>query len=272
MNELTQLQEFGRDLGRDLPGPAPAVRHRIISSFRPDSRRARWPRQPRHCRRAAAPPGYGGGHAGDAQAARILNHAACAALRQPAPVIRRSDFVFRRELEMAATITMRSHRPPAGIGAVGPARTVAAGLRPAHRLAARAPLLDPAAPSRRTVARDRPAGLHRRAPGPRPERGGTSPAAAAQDSAVPSRRSCAGCRPPNQPCCATSTTTWPARTRRTSRPSSQPATRSAMTHPPRSLAATFQAVAHIPGVTVVHGAVSAGTARHRVAAHLPRHE
>jgi hypothetical protein len=133
MNDLTQLQDFGRELDHDLTELSPAVRNRILSSFEPYSWRARWLPQARQntARRRRLPIPvtvltmltavvicltalgfWGGTPAADAQAVRILDRAASAALRQPTPHIRPSDFVFTRVLEMAATITMRYHRHP----------------------------------------------------------------------------------------------------------------------------------------------------------------
>lgn len=131
MNDLMQLQDFGRHLDRDLAQPTPALRHQVVSSFGPETRRTRSSRRPgvgrRH--RVAVPAAalatsaaavaamtalgfLGGAPAADAQAARILNRAASAALQHPAPDIRPSDFVFKRGLEVAAVITMRYHRAP----------------------------------------------------------------------------------------------------------------------------------------------------------------
>jgi hypothetical protein len=132
MNDLTQLQDFGRELDHDLAELSPAVRDRILSSFEPYSWRARWLPQARQntVRRRRFPIPvtvltmltaavicltalgfWGGTPAADAQAVRILRLAATAALRQPAPHILPSDFVFTRVVEMAATITVRNHRP-----------------------------------------------------------------------------------------------------------------------------------------------------------------
>jgi hypothetical protein len=43
---------------------------------------------------------------------RILNKAALRALQRAAPEIRPSDFVFQRELQMAAVIATREHHAP----------------------------------------------------------------------------------------------------------------------------------------------------------------
>jgi len=136
MNDLLQLQDLGRYLDRDLAEPTPALRRQVVSSFGRATQprtRTRWLREPWRTggpRRRMAVPAValatstaalvafaalgvlGGVPPADAQAVRILNKAAAAALQRPAPDIRPSDFFFQRELEMAATISMRYHRPP----------------------------------------------------------------------------------------------------------------------------------------------------------------
>jgi len=281
MNDLTQLQDFGRDLDRDLGALTPAARHRIVSSFEPDSRQAGWLLQPRYGagprRRLAIPAavlatltaaaagltalGVLGTPAADAQAVRILTRAASAALRQPAPGIGPTDFVFRRELEMAAAIAMRYHRPPlVSERSVLREQWLSASGRRTGLLRERPfsiPLGRPTGPWRATVLQ---ACIHGHLVSP-----------GAGGYLLGGGRS-EDCRP------------VPADLRRL--PTTEPAMLRYLYHHlagqnppdqqafitagdlirdnyirPASLAAIFRAVAHIPGVTVVHGAVSADRRR-----------
>ena len=277
MNDLTQLRVFGRDLDDDLAELSPALRNRIVSSFEPHSWRARWLPQPRQNaprrRRRPIPVAvltmlmaavicltalgfWGGTPAADAQAVRILNRAASAALRQPAPHIRPSDFVFTRALEMAATITVRNHRPLVSEASVLREQWLSASGR------------------RKGLLRERPFSILLGHPtGPW---NATVLQACVHGHLVPT-----GSGPFSQggigsePCHAI-----PADLRHL--PTTEPASRRYLYHHldgqnppdqqafitagdlirdnyirPAALAAIFRAVAHIPGVTVVHGAVSA---------------
>lgn len=33
MNDLTELRDFGRDLDREILGPSPELRHRVLGTF-----------------------------------------------------------------------------------------------------------------------------------------------------------------------------------------------------------------------------------------------
>jgi hypothetical protein len=124
MNDLTELRDFGRDLDRQIPGPSAELRHRVLGAFAEPQRRARQP-LPRFriTRRVAiggglamalaaglliapALPWWGGPAAVDAQAAQILDRAALAARHQPVLTARPSQFVFVETLEAGAMISV----------------------------------------------------------------------------------------------------------------------------------------------------------------------
>jgi hypothetical protein len=123
MTDLTDLRNFGRDLDEDIPVPSPALRHRVISTFAEPPGPAR-PRRTR-TRRAviasgvavaaglATAPWWGGAPAIDAQAAQILDKAAVAARRQTPLAVRPSQFVFISELMMYAGINDHNGKPVA---------------------------------------------------------------------------------------------------------------------------------------------------------------
>jgi len=280
MSDLTKLQEFGRDLDRDLAEPTPALRNRVVSSFGPDSRRTtptRWlgPWRAAGPRRRVAVPAallatstaavvalaalgfLGGAPAADAQAVRILNHAASAALRQPVPDIRPSDFVFMRELEMAAAITMRYHRKPlVSERSVLTDMWLSASGRRKGLLRQRpfsVPLGRPTGPWRATILQ---ACVHGQLVPP------------GEGWQVPGGSGKAECRPvpavlPGLPTTESAMLRYLYDHLAGQNPPDQQAFITAgdliRDHyiRPASLAAIFHAVAHIPGVTVVHGAVSA---------------
>jgi hypothetical protein len=282
MNDLMQLREFGLDLERDLTELSPALRNRIVSSFEPHSSRAPgWPRQPRHTAQlrrrlrisvavlasvTAVVVGltalgfWGNTPAADAQAVRILNHAASAALQRPAPHIRPSDFVFTRVVEMAATIGGPNHHPLVSHTSVLREQWLSASGRRKGLLHERPfsiPLGHPTGRWRSIVLQACVHG-HLVPPGSGwHTQGGTG---------------YGRCRP------------VPADLRHL--PTTEPAMRRYLYHHlagqnppdqqafitagdlirynyirPAALAAIFRAVAHIPGVTVVHGAVSANGRR-----------
>ncbi len=139
MNDLAELQEFGRDLDQKIPAPSSALRHRVLSEIAepPGGHPLRMPllRMPRLriARRLAlagglavalaaalliAPtlPWWGGPPAVRAQAAQILDRAAVTARHQPVLTARPSQFVFTRVLESAAGISVsRSGRTSVAI-------------------------------------------------------------------------------------------------------------------------------------------------------------
>jgi len=277
MNDLTQLRDFGRDLDHELAELSPALRDRIFSSFEQHSGRARWlplaRPNPRLRRRLPIPVAvlatltaavvcltalgfWGGTPAADAQAVRILNRAASAALQRPAPHIRPSDFVFTRVLEMAATIGVRDRRPLVSHTTVLREQWLSASGRRKGLLRERPFSIPLGHPTGRWSATVLQGCVH----GHLVPRG---PGGAAQGGTSYGR-----CRP------------VPADLRHL--PTTEPAMRRYLYHHlagqnppdqqafitagdlirdnyirPGALAAIFKAVAHIPGVTVVHGAVSA---------------
>jgi hypothetical protein len=125
MNDLSELRNFGRDLDEEIPGPSAELRLRVLTAF------AEPPRRPLHglSRRVAIAGGLGialaaglviaptlpwwdGAAAIDAQAAQILDRAALAAGRQPALTARPSQFVFIEEfVEWAAVSISPSGKP-----------------------------------------------------------------------------------------------------------------------------------------------------------------
>jgi hypothetical protein len=119
MNDLTELRNLGRDLDRSVPGPSPGLRNRVLSAFAEPPRPAR----PLRTRRAAIAgglavaaglatvPWWGGTPAVDAQAAQILDQAASVARRQPTLTARPSQFVFIKELMTYAGITDNNGKP-----------------------------------------------------------------------------------------------------------------------------------------------------------------
>jgi len=285
MNDLLHLEEFGRHLDRDLAEPTPALRGRVVASFRQENRRTRWLRQPRRTggprRRMAVPAAalatltaavvvlaalgiVGGAASADAEAVRILNKAASQAMLRPAPDIRPSDFVFQRELEMAAVMNMREHGAP-----LVHERTVLReewlsvsgrrkGLLRERRFSVR--LGRPIGPWGSAVFQ---ACVHGKLVPPDPKGGWQTAGGGGKEE---------GCSPIpavllNLP------TTEPAMLRYLydhlagQNPPDQQAfiTAGDLIRDnyirPASLAAIFRAVAHIPGVTVVHGAVSANGMR-----------
>jgi hypothetical protein len=281
MNDLTQLRDFGRGLDHDLAELSPALRDRILSSFEQHSGRARWlpqaRRNPRLPRRLPIPVTvvatltaavvcltalgfWGGTPAADAQAVRILNRAASAALQRPAPHIRPSDFVFTRVLEMAATIGVRDHHPLVSHTSVLREQWLSASGRRTGLLRERPfsiPLGHPTGRWRAIVLQGCvhghlvPSGSAGHTPG------GTSygrcrpvPADLAHlPTTEPAMRRylyhhLAGQNPPDQQAFITA----------------GDLIRDSYIRP-AALAAIFRAVAHIPGVTVVHGAVSANGRR-----------
>src|SRR5260221_9769413 len=122
MNELTELQDLGRDLDQQILGPSPELRHRVLREFaeppgRTTHRMNRW-----ITRRVAiagglalalaaalliAPtlPWWNGPPAISAQAAQILERAALTARHQPVLTARPSQFVFVKTLEAGAEIS-----------------------------------------------------------------------------------------------------------------------------------------------------------------------
>ena len=284
MNELMELQDFGRYLDRDLAEPTPALRQQVVSSFGSEirrTRRTRWLRPgyaARRRRRVAVPAAamatsaaavvalaalglLGGPPAADAQAVRILNKAASAALQHPAPDIRPSDFVFKRGLEMAAVITMRYHHAPlVSERSVLYEHWLSASGRRKGLLRERPfsiPLGRPTGPWRSTVLQ---ACVHGKLVPPGDgwqDPGGGSKAGCRPTPAVPGKLPptesamlrylydhLAGQNPPDQQAFITAGDLIRDNYIR-----------------PASLAAIFRAVAHIPGVTIVHGAVSANGRR-----------
>ena len=281
MNDLTQLREFGRDLEHDLKELSPALRNRILFSFEPHRSRVRWLRQPprnaSRRRRLPIPVAvlatltatvvcltalgfWGGTPAPDAQAVRILNRAAYAALRQPTPHIRSSDFVFTRVLEMAATITVRNHRPLVSEASVLREQWLSASGRRTGLLRERPfsiALGHPSGSWRATVLQ---ACVHGRLVprGPGWSSGGGTGSGRCHPlpadlrnlpTTEPAMRRylyhhLAGQNPPDQQAFITAGDLIRDNYVR-----------------PAALAAIFRAVAHIPGVSVVHGAVSANGRR-----------
>jgi hypothetical protein len=124
MNELAELQDFGRDLDQEILGPSPELRHRVLREFaEPPKRTRRRMTRFRIARRLAiagglavalaaalliAPtlPWWSGAPTISARAAQILKRAALTARHQPILTARPSQFVFVETLEAGAEISV----------------------------------------------------------------------------------------------------------------------------------------------------------------------
>ena len=241
MNDLTELRNFGRDLDEGSPGPSPGLRLRVISAFAEPP----VPARPRRTRRAviasglavaaglATAPWWGGAPAVDAQAAQILDQAARAARRQPALAVRPSQFVFISELMMYAGLDNRNGKPVARFyqGQLESWYSASGARKGLTRWQPRsAPL--PGHPTGRWYAT--PGG----APNPPAYLPGLPTTAVAM--LVYLYQHSAGSNPPDQQAFITAGDLIRDNYLR-----------------PAALAAVFRAVAMIPGVSVVHGAVTA---------------
>jgi hypothetical protein len=118
MNDLTELRNLGRELDKDIPGPSPGLRNRTLTSFAEPPR----PEHPLRSRRAAIAGGlavaaglatvpWWGTAATDAQAAQVLDRAAVAARSQPELTVRPSQYVFIKQLTTYANLTSRNGKP-----------------------------------------------------------------------------------------------------------------------------------------------------------------
>jgi hypothetical protein len=252
MNDLTELQAFGRDLDQVISGPSPELRHRVLREFAepPGRARQRTPRF-RFGWRVAITGGlaavlaaalligparswWGGPPAVPARAAQILELAAGAARHQPTLTVRPSQFVFIRQLEAYAAISVS----PSGRNNVTP-----------HT--AQSELWLSASGARKGVERTQP----RSSPLPGHPTGPWQTSTLGVDRRDPAYlpglptsteamrrylyRNSAGQNPPDQQAFITAGDLIRERYLR-----------------PAALAAVFEAVARIPGVVIVHGAVT----------------
>ena len=256
MNDLTELRDFGRDLDQEILGPSPELRHRVLRGLAepPGRTRQRMPRF-RIGRRVAITGGlavvsaaalliapalswWGGSPAVRAQAAQILERAALTARHQPVLTARPSQFVFVKTLEASAgisvspsgnaNVTILRYLREIWLSASGTRRGL---LREQPRSS---PLPGHPTGAWRTIiltGRERPAYLS-----------GLPTSADAMLSYL--YRNSQGQNPPDQQAFITA----------------GDLIRESYLHP-AALAAVFEAVARIPGVGVVHGAVTANGTR-----------
>ena len=124
MNELTSLRDLGEALDRELRGPSPQLRHKVITDIcgRPGRARQRLPRLGAGRRLvvtaalavvlagallvASTLRLWGGSPAASAQAAEILRLAAVTAKHQPALTAGPSQFIYVNSVESGAQITV----------------------------------------------------------------------------------------------------------------------------------------------------------------------
>jgi hypothetical protein len=245
MNDLSDLRSFGLELDRDLPGPSPRLRHRVLSAFAEPPGQPR----PRRTRRTAiagglavaaglaTAPWWASTPATDAQAAQILRRAASTARHQPALTVRPNQYVFIRQLMAYASI---------GGPESGPTVTTHHGLLETWMSASG---------TRRGLSRFQPRSspLPGHPTGPWTTTAGSGDSTPAYIPRLPTsadamlsylRQHMAGSNPPDQQAFITAGDLIRDKY-----------------IPPAALAAVFDAVAKIPGVAVVPGAVTVNGTR-----------
>lgn len=241
MNDLTELRNLGRELDESVPGPSPGLRNRVLSTFaEPPS-----PVRPLLTRRAAVAGGlavaaglatvplWGGTPAVDAQAAQILDQAARVARRQPALTVRPSQFVFIKELMTYGGVSIRNGKPTVRMhqGMLESWYSVSGARKGLIRWQPRSAPLP-----------GHPTGPWSPSPGDAPNPPAYLPGlpTSAEGMLIYLYQHSAGSNPPDQQAFITAGDLIRSNYIR-----------------PAALAAVFEAVASIPGVSVVHGAVTA---------------
>lgn len=132
-DDLTELREFGRELGMEIAGPSAGLRDRVLAGLSEQRQSAGWPagmrwRRPRRAGRGVALaaalavglaavilaiPILGGRNApggASAQAAAVLNRAALAAMRQRPLTAAPSQYLYIKSVENAATFNPPSSK------------------------------------------------------------------------------------------------------------------------------------------------------------------